>query len=110
MLFHFKILILLIIFNRWWSCRSDAAGQTEESASQDLPLLYNWTEVERYDPNDLRLWLRGLRPFTHYEILIQAFNQFGKGPMAKAKAVTLSDGEAAIYFSYLKAQYYFEQD
>jgi hypothetical protein len=55
--------------------------------------MYNWTEVERYDPNDLRLWLRGLRPFTHYEILIQAFNQFGKGPMAKARALTLSDGE-----------------
>jgi hypothetical protein len=55
--------------------------------------MYNWTEVERYDTSDLRLWLRGLRPYSQYEILVQAFNQYGKGPMAKAKAYTLSDGE-----------------
>ena len=68
-------------------------ASSEDASSHDLPLMYNWTEVERYDQNDLRLWLRGLRPFSHYEILIQAFNQFGKGPMAKAKATTLSDGK-----------------
>ena len=55
--------------------------------------MYNWTEVERYDVSDLRLWLRGLRPYVQYEILVQAFNQFGRGPMAKAKAYTLSDGK-----------------
>ena len=72
---------------------SGNSGSADDASTHELPLMYNWTEVERYDQNDLRLWLRGLRPFSHYEILIQAFNQFGKGPMAKAKATTLSDGE-----------------
>jgi hypothetical protein len=38
----------------------------------------------------------GLRPYSQYEILVQAFNQYGKGPMAKAKAYTLSDGECIV--------------
>ena len=64
-----------------------------DEVQHELPLMYNWTEVERYDSTDLRLWLRGLRPYAQYEILVQAFNQFGRGPMARAKAFTLSDGE-----------------
>jgi hypothetical protein len=38
----------------------------------------------------------GNRPYSQYKILVQAFNQYGKGPMAKAKAYTLSDGECII--------------
>ena len=64
-----------------------------DEVQHELPLMYNWTEVERYDSTDLRLWLRGLRPYAQYEILVQAFNQFGRGPMARAKALTLSDGK-----------------
>ena len=54
---------------------------------------YNWTEIERHDKSDLKMVLRWLKPFTQYEILLQAFNQFGKGPMAKIEAFTTSNGE-----------------
>ncbi len=38
----------------------------------------------------------GLRRYSQYQILVQAFNQYGKGPMAKAKAYALSDGECIV--------------
>ena len=53
---------------------------------------YNWTEIERHDKTDLRLALRPLKPFTQNEVLLQAFNEFGKGPMAKIEAFTSSNG------------------
>lgn len=53
---------------------------------------YNWTEIERYDSTDLQLLLRGLEPYMRYEILLQAYNQFGRGPVAKLEAETDSDG------------------
>ncbi len=70
---------------------------TPDEVPHELPLMYNWTEVERYDSTDLRLWLRGLRPYAQYEILVQAFNQFGRGPMARAKAFTLSEGKKILF-------------
>ena len=59
---------------------------------------YNWTEIERHDESDLKLALRWLKPFTQYEVLLQAFNEYGKGPVAKLEAFTSSDGkETKIY-------------
>merc|ERR1719305_807193 len=52
---------------------------------------YNWTDIERYDTTDLQLLLRELEPFTKYEILLQAYNQFGRGPVAKIEVETQSD-------------------
>ncbi len=81
-------------FSRLTFSRSETSSPVlADEVPHELPLMYNWTEVERYDSTDLRLWLRGLRPYAQYEILVQAFNQFGRGPMARAKAYTLSDGE-----------------
>jgi hypothetical protein len=37
--------------------------------------------------------LKGLKPFTQYEILLQAFNQYGRGPVAKIEAFTAGDGK-----------------
>ena len=37
--------------------------------------------------------LKGLRPFTQYEILLQAFNHYGRGPVAKIEAFTAGDGK-----------------
>ena len=54
---------------------------------------YNWTEIERYDTTDLQLLLRELEPHTKYEILLQAYNQFGRGPVAKIEAETGEKGE-----------------
>ena len=54
---------------------------------------YNWTEIERYDATDLQLLLKDLEPHTKYEILLQAYNQFGRGPVAKMEAETEADGE-----------------
>ena len=55
---------------------------------------YNWTEVEWHDTSDLQLKLRNLNPFARYELLIQALNDFGAGPMEKAIARTKEDGES----------------
>ena len=54
---------------------------------------YNWTDIERYDTTDLQLLLRELEPYTKYEILLQAYNQFGRGPVAKIEAETGEKGE-----------------
>ena len=53
---------------------------------------YNWTEIERVDVTDLQMQLKGLKPFTQYEILLQAFNKYGRGPVAKIEAFTAGDG------------------
>jgi len=34
-----------------------------------------------------------LEPYTKYEILLQAYNQFGRGPVAKIEAETGEKGE-----------------
>lgn len=60
---------------------------------------YNWTEIERYDATDLQLRLQDLEAFTKYEILLQAYNQFGRGPVAKIEAETLSDGNNKMKFA-----------
>ena len=57
---------------------------------------YNWTEIERYDTTDLQLRLQDLEPFTKYEILLQAYNQFGRGPVAKIEVETQSDGKKKL--------------
>ena len=54
---------------------------------------YNWTEIERVDVTDLQVRLKGLKPFTQYEILLQAFNRYGRGPVAKIEAFTAGDGK-----------------
>ena len=53
---------------------------------------YNWTDIERVDSTDLQAKLRDLKPYTQYEILLQAFNQYGRGPVAKIEAFTAGDG------------------
>ena len=65
---------------------------TTTSSSSALG-AYNWTEIERYDATDLQLLLKDLEPHTKYEILLQAYNQFGRGPVAKMEAETEADGE-----------------
>ena len=57
---------------------------------------YNWTEIERYDATDLQLLLKDLEAHTKYEILLQAYNQFGRGPVAKIEAETGTDGKNKI--------------
>ena len=86
------------MFNFFYRWRSDSDtkrqqhryGNKDESTS--LGSSYNWTEVERYDTTDLQLRLQDLEPYTKYEILLQAYNQFGRGPVAKIEAETQSDG------------------
>ena len=58
---------------------------------------YNWTEIERVDITDLQMQLKGLKPFTQYEILLQAFNKYGRGPVAKIEAFTAGDGNIIRY-------------
>ena len=65
---------------------SDGHHKDENNAA------YNWTDIERYDTTDLQLLLRDLEPYTKYEILLQAYNQFGRGPVAKIEAETQSKG------------------
>ena len=57
---------------------------------------YNWTEIERVDVTDLQVRLKGLKPFTQYEILLQAFNRYGRGPVAKIEAFTAGDGKSLM--------------
>lgn len=52
---------------------------------------YNWTDIERVDSTDLQAKLKDLKPYTQYEILLQAFNQYGRGPVAKIEAFTAGD-------------------
>ena len=66
---------------------------TTSSSSAGALGAYNWTEIERYDATDLQLLLKDLEPHTKYEILLQAYNQFGRGPVAKIEATTVADGE-----------------
>lgn len=66
---------------------------TTSSSSAGALGAYNWTEIERYDATDLQLLLKDLEPHTKYEILLQAYNQFGRGPVAKIEATTEADGE-----------------
>lgn len=48
--------------------------------------------MERYDSTDLQLMLKDLVPYMRYEILLQAYNQFGRGPVAKIEAETDAEG------------------
>ena len=68
-------------------------GENESSGTLGT---YNWTEIERYDATDLQLLLKDLEPHTKYEILLQAYNQFGRGPVAKIEAETGADGNNAF--------------
>ena len=97
--------ILFKFFLRW---RSDSAKQgreynyettTKEDLNSNAMGSYNWTEIERYDATDLQLRLQDLEAFTKYEILLQAYNQFGRGPVAKIEAETLSDGNNKMKFA-----------
>ena len=65
---------------------------------------YNWTEIERYDTTDLQLLLKDLQPSNRYEILLQAYNQFGRGPVAKIEADTNEKGFifCSMYFEFLR--------
>ena len=54
---------------------------------------YNWTDIERVDSTDLQAKLKNLKPYTQYEILLQAYNQYGRGPVAKIEAFTAGDGK-----------------
>ena len=78
-----KFIIFLLSF-RW----------NEKTLHHKGPTLgaYNWTDIERYDTTDLQLLLRELEPHTKYEILLQAYNQFGRGPVAKIEAETGEKG------------------
>ena len=78
-----KSIIFLLSF-RW----------NEKTLHHKGPTLgaYNWTDIERYDTTDLQLLLRELEPHTKYEILLQAYNQFGRGPVAKIEAETGEKG------------------
>ena len=58
---------------------------------------YNWTDIERVDSTDLQAKLRDLKPYTQYEILLQAFNQYGRGPVAKIEAFTAGDGNKLLF-------------
>ena len=95
------------MFFRWRS-DSDAKRQhrygkkdksQKSSGSNNLAggSSYNWTEIERYDTTDLQLRLQDLEPFTKYEILLQAYNQFGRGPVAKIEVETQSDGKKKLH-------------
>ena len=84
-----------------WRSDSDVKRQHRYGKKDKLPTTsgsnlggssYNWTEIERYDTTDLQLRLQDLDPFTKYEILLQAYNQFGRGPVAKIEVETQSDG------------------
>ena len=95
----------LFYFLRW---RSDSAKKgreynyektTKEDLNSNAMGSYNWTEIERYDATDLQLRLQDLEAFTKYEILLQAYNQFGRGPVAKIEAETLSDGNNKMKFA-----------
>lgn len=45
-----------------------------------------------------RVRLNGLRPFTHYQLIVQAFNSIGAGPRSDPiTAATAEDGKL-IYF------------
>ena len=74
----------------------DASGKLTLSNDANSFRRYNWTEIERVDITDLQMRLKGLKPFTQYEILLQAFNQHGRGPVAKIEAFTAGDGKNNI--------------
>ena len=57
---------------------------------------YNWTDIERVDSTDLQAKLKNLKPYTQYEILLQAYNQYGRGPVAKIEAFTAGDGKNSL--------------
>ena len=87
-----KISLRSFLFFRW----------KEKALHHKGPTLgaYNWTEIERYDTTDLQLLLRDLEPHTKYEILLQAYNQFGRGPVAKIEAETGEQGEIMDYLHF----------
>lgn len=80
----------------------------EKTLHHDGPTLgaYNWTEIERYDTTDLQLLLKDLQPATRYEILLQAYNQFGRGPVAKIEADTAEKG--TIFLQHTLSLYIFQ--
>ena len=97
--------ILFEFFLRWRSDSSKKGREynyettTKEDLNSNAMGSYNWTEIERYDATDLQLRLQDLEAFTKYEILLQAYNQFGRGPVAKIEAETLSDGNNKMKFA-----------
>ena len=97
--------ILFKFFLRWRSDSSKKGREynyettTKEDLNSNAMGSYNWTEIERYDATDLQLRLQDLEAFTKYEILLQAYNQFGRGPVAKIEAETLSDGNNKMKFA-----------
>ena len=62
---------------------------------------YNWTDIERVDSTDLQAKLKNLKPYTQYEILLQAFNQYGRGPVAKIEAFTAGDGKNSPHINHV---------
>ncbi|XP_040563720.1 cell adhesion molecule Dscam2 isoform X2 [Lepeophtheirus salmonis] len=80
-----------------WKLESDhSAGLPPNNRLQEGPKSsggdnYNWTTVERYDRSDLRTILRELIPNSKYEILIQAQNRYGFGPVSKESGSTGED-------------------
>ena len=77
--------------------RYDTTNQLSSNNDGHNFRRYNWTEIERVDITDLQMQLKGLKPFTQYEILLQAFNKYGRGPVAKIEAFTAGDGNIIIY-------------
>ena len=77
--------------------RYDSTNQLSSNNDGNNFRRYNWTEIERVDITDLQMQLKGLKPFTQYEILLQAFNKYGRGPVAKIEAFTAGDGNIITY-------------
>ena len=77
--------------------RYDSTNQVSSNNDGNYFRRYNWTEIERVDITDLQMQLKGLKPFTQYEILLQAFNKYGRGPVAKIEAFTAGDGNIIRY-------------
>ena len=77
--------------------RYDSTNQLSSNNDGNYFRRYNWTEIERVDITDLQMQLKGLKPFTQYEILLQAFNKYGRGPVAKIEAFTAGDGNIIRY-------------
>ena len=87
--------IKLVFFTKLYFPPISIIRWNEKTLHHKGPTLgaYNWTDIERYDTTDLQLLLRELEPYTKYEILLQAYNQFGRGPVAKIEAETGEKGE-----------------
>lgn len=55
---------------------------------------YQFSTIERKEQSLQEFLISGLVAFTSYEIIVQAYNGFGTGPMSEAMLVTtLEDGK-----------------